>query len=130
MCSKELSGALTQLPDRKTLLQCRNQQGGENRWQSFESPYPNSDRWLTYGPQLTLHGEGQPDREIDSGDWMAYPQTPDSRCEAEQRAVVSAGELRPPLAATAEPGQPLKLRLSPLLFTVDLTGYCFWQKEP
>ena len=130
VCSKDLSGALTQLPDRKTILQCRNQQGGEYRWQGLESPYPKSDRWLTYGPRLTLHGEGQPNREIDSGDWMAYPQALGDQCKADQRAVVRAGELSPPQVVTGEPGQPLKLRLLPLLFTVDLSGYCLWQKEP
>src|SRR5262245_16851006 len=57
-CSEVVAGALTQLPDFMTVLQCRKQRFGEFRWQTFDSPYPNSDRWLTYGPQLTLHGEG------------------------------------------------------------------------
>src|SRR5690349_10879362 len=74
-CSVDLSGALTQLPDQKTVLQCQSRQG-EFRWQGSSTPYPKSDRWLTYGPALTLHGEGQPNREVDSGDWNAYPQDP------------------------------------------------------
>ena len=127
-CSKDLAGAGTQLPDLMTFLQCRNQQGGEYRWQNFESPYPNSDRWLTYGPQLTLHGEGQPNREIDSGDWIAYPQASDGQCKAEQLDLTGAGERSQPQVSTGEPGQPLKLRVLPLLFTVELTGYCLWQK--
>src|SRR5512132_4406851 len=73
-CSTAVAGAMTQLPDLMTFLECRNLRDGEYRWQSPYSPYPKSDRWLTYGPQLTLHGEGQPNREIDSGDWVAYPQ--------------------------------------------------------
>ena len=54
-------------------------------------PYPNSDRWLTYGPTLTLHGEGQRNREIDSGDWIGSPQDPDGRCTAEQVAIATPG---------------------------------------
>ena len=89
---------------------------------ALDSPYPNSDRWLTYGPQLTLHGEGQPNREIDSGDWIAYPQAADSRCEAAQLDNTAAGERTPPQVAAGEPGQPLTLRVLPMLFTVELQG--------
>ena len=127
-CSDAVAGALTQLPDFKTVLQCRNQRGGEFRWQTFDSPYPNSDRWLTYGPQLTLHGEGQPNREIDSGDWVGYPQAPDTRCEAAQLDLAAAGERTPAQVSTGEPGRPLNLRVLPMLFTVELQGYCLWQK--
>lgn len=70
-CSEGLDGALTQLPDLTTFLECRDQ-----RWQIFDDPHPHSDRRLTYGPTLTLHGEGQRNREIDSGDWIGEPQTP------------------------------------------------------
>jgi hypothetical protein len=127
-CSENLAGALTQLPDLKTLLECRNEPGLGYRWQVFDSPYPNSDRWLTYGPELTLHGEGQRNREINSGDWIAYPQDSGSRCNAEQSVVVSAGTLSPPQVSTGEPGQPVKLRVLPLLFTIELSGHCLWQK--
>lgn len=126
-CPPAAAGAMTQLPDRMTFLECRNQ-GGELRWQSPDSPYPNSDRWLTYGPRLTLHGEGQRNREIDSGDWVAYPQAADSPCEAAQLDNTAAGERTPPQVSVSEPGEPLTLRLLPMLFTVELRGYCMWQK--
>jgi hypothetical protein len=126
-CSHALADAMTQLPDLMTFLQCR-QQGGESRWQSPDSPYPKSDRWLTYGPALTLHGEGQRNREIDSGQWTGYPQADDSRCEAAQLDNTAAGERTPPQVSTGEPGQPLRLRVLPMLFTVELRGYCLWQK--
>jgi hypothetical protein len=127
-CSQAAAGAMTQLPDFLTFLQCREQSGGEYRWQSPDSPYPHSDRWLTYGPQLTLHGEGQPNREIDSGEWTGYPQAADSRCEAAQLDNTAAGERTPPRVAAGEPGQPLTLQVLPMLFTVELRGYCLWQK--
>lgn len=49
-CAERLAGALTQLPDRKTLVECQKQQGDDFGWQVVASPYPNSNRWLTYGP--------------------------------------------------------------------------------
>jgi hypothetical protein len=120
-CSTDLAGALTQLQDLTTLLVC------DGRWRLSDDPYPNSGRWLTYGPTLTLHGEAQRNREIDSGDWTGYPQDPDGRCTAEQVALASEGP-GPPQGSTGEPGQPLRLRLQPLLFTVELSGFCLWQK--
>jgi hypothetical protein len=132
-CAQNVGGALTQLLNYTTrvttYLQCRAQAGGDYRWQLFDSPYPHSDRWLGYGPKLILHGEGQANREIDSGDWVAYPQDAASQCGAQQVVVVSAGKVGPPQMSTGEPGQPLKLRLLPLLFTIEMSGYCLWQKE-
>jgi hypothetical protein len=122
-CSENLTGALTQLPDGKTLVQCRG-----SRWHIVDDPYPNSDRWLTYGPRLTLHGEGMRNREINSGDWIAYPQDSGSWCNAELLVVVSAGKLSAPQVSKGEPGRSLKLRVPPLLFTIELSGYCLWQK--
>ena len=127
-CSEKIAGALTKLPDYKTVLECRNQAGLSYRWQNFDSPYPNSDRWLTYGPELTLSGEGMRNREINSGDWTAYPQDSDGRCTAEQVAVIAAGTVGPPQVSTGEPGQPLKFRVMPLLFNIELSGNCLWQK--
>lgn len=128
-CSENLSGALTQLPDLRTLLECRALPGLGYQWQVFDSPYPNSDRWLTYGPTVTLHGEGQRNREINSGQWTAYPQDGETRCTVSQVAVVSAGEVSPPQLVTGEPGQPLKFTAVPLLFTIEMSGNCLWQRE-
>ena len=127
-CPDAVAGALTQLPDLTTLLQCRAEPGVGNRWQILDDPYPHSDRWLTYGPTLTLHGEGQRNRELDSGDWVGDPQDPGARCTAQQQAIADAGGLTPPQLANGEPGRPLTLRLQPLLFTIELAGYCLWEK--
>ena len=75
-----------------------------------------------------VSGEGVRNREIDSGDWIAHPQDSGSRCKAEQVAVIAAGTLGPPQVSTGEPGQPVKLRLLPLLFNLELSGNCLWQK--
>jgi hypothetical protein len=125
-CAQDLAGALTQLPG-TVYLECRSQDGGY-QWQTYGSPYPSSDRWFSYGPDLVLHGEGQRNREVASGDWTGYPQDPASRCNAQQVAVLSAGVVTAPQVSTGEPGQPLRLQFVPLLFTVELGGNCLWQK--
>src|SRR5258708_5534409 len=105
-CSENLAGALTQLPDGHTFLQCDNS-SGSYQWSAFTSPYPSSDRWLSYGPELTLHGQGMRNPEILSGKWVGYPQEEGTICSAEQSAVVSAGEVGPPQTSTGSAGQPL-----------------------
>ncbi|HKV21341.1 MAG TPA: hypothetical protein VJR50_20080 [Mycobacterium sp.] len=127
-CAGDLVGALTRSPDQKTVLQCRGTQGGGPRWQTFASPYPKGDRWLTYGPPTTLHGEGQPNREIDSGEWVGQPQDPDAQCEARQQTVVAAGVLSTVQTSTGKPGESLTLQMAPLLFSVELRGNCLWQR--
>lgn len=131
-CAQNLDGALTQLLNYTarvtTYLQCKNQPAAGYQWQVFDSPYPKSDKWLSFGPKLILHGEGQANREIDSGDWVGTPQDATSQCKAEQVAVVSVGTVGAPQVSTSEPGQPLKLTLQPLLFTVELSGNCLWEK--
>jgi len=122
-CAGNLDAALTQLPDLTTLVRCE-----AGAWRVFDDPYPRGDVWLTYGPEATLHGEAQRNREIDSGEWIGYPQDPGSRCVAEQVAIADTGSLGPPEASTGEPGQPLALHLKPLLFTVELGGHCLWQR--
>jgi hypothetical protein len=122
VCHANLAGAYTQLPDLTTWLEC------SHSWQVVDDPYPKSDRWFTYGPVLTLHGEAQRNREIDSGDWIAEPQDAASGCVATQTRVVEAGGVGPPEVSSGRPGQPLTMRLRPMLFTVELSGHCLWQK--
>jgi hypothetical protein len=69
-CSETLAGAMARVADGKTNLVCTDQGGGD-RWSVFTSPYPLSDRWLTYGPDLLLHGQGMRNPELMSGRWTA-----------------------------------------------------------
>lgn len=127
-CAASLANAMTQLPDGKTDLVCLDQPNGGYQWKVFTSDYPSSSRWLTYGPELKLHGEGMRNAEIRSGDWIATPQDPETQCTAEQIAVVSAGVVGPPQTATGAPGQRLSLQVLPNLFSVDMKGNCLWTK--
>src|SRR5690349_18551761 len=105
-CPAALGGALTQSADATTLLECAGGPTAAYRWRIYDDPYPHSDRWLTVGPALTLDGEAQRSREVDSGDWTGYPQGPQDRCTARQVAVAAAGGAGPPEVASGEPGAP------------------------
>jgi hypothetical protein len=130
-CGADLDGALTALPkaaddlsNQQHLLAC-----GNGTWQPFDDPYPSSDRWLSTGPELVLHGQGRRNPEVHGGTWTATPQTADTPCGAEIVDVVGAGKTSAPQQLTAEPGQPLTINVSDHMFTVRLTGYCLWRKS-
>jgi len=129
LCSENLAGALTQLPDGHTYLQCSNA-SGRYQWSEFTSPYPSSDRWFTYGPAVQLHGQGLRNPQILSGNWTAYPQEDGTVCSADQAAVVSAGQVGPPQTSTGAAGQPLAFAVLPVVFSITLTGNCLWEATP
>jgi len=118
---------MTRLPDQKTYLVCRQQAGGDYRWTADTSDYPSSDRWLSYGPPVTLHGQGTRNSNLRSGDWIAVPQEPVSRCIEEQTVVVGAGVVSSPEAEAGQVGEPLSFEVSPNLFSITMTGYCLWR---
>lgn len=122
-CSSELSDAMTWPPDDTSPLVCLNGQ-----WQSLTTPQPPNDRWLSYGPPMTLHGEGLRNPNVAPGDWTAMPLDSTSICRAEQRAVLGPGEVGPPQTSEAQPGQQLSLQFVPQLFSVQLSGYCLWTR--
>jgi len=123
-CSENLLGAMARLEDGATNVVC----GTDRKWAVSSTPYPMSDRWLTYGLQLRLHGQGMRNPEIMSGRWTGYPQEPDAVCTAEQVTVLGPGKVSQPESATGQPGKPLEFSIAPTLFTVTLDGTCLWQK--
>ncbi len=128
-CPSELSGAMTWLPEATAPLQCVGAPAGY-QWQTVDTPYPVSDKWFSYGPQMKLHGEGLRNATIKSGDWVATPLQPDTRCRSEQRAVVpGTPAVTPPRIDESRPGEPLDVVLVPLLFSVQLSGDCLWTKQ-
>ncbi|MDT5092946.1 MAG: hypothetical protein QOH60_2309 [Mycobacterium sp.] len=127
-CPSALADAMTSLPDAKVPLVCAAQPSGGYEWKTVTTPYPVSDRWLSYGPELKLHGEGLRDGRIKSGDWVATPQDADAVCRAEQIAVVDAGVVGPPQIDAGAKGKPLVFRIVPQLFSIQMTGYCLWTK--
>lgn len=125
-CSAEVADAMTWPTGDQAPLVCA---GG--KWQSVADPYPISDKWLSYGPVMTLHGQGRRNPMLESGDWTATPLTTESSCAATQFAVVSGTPtLAPPQTDRGNPGQSLTLEVLPRLFTIEMTGDCLWQKSP
>jgi hypothetical protein len=104
-------------------LVCANGQ-----WQTVTSPQPPNDRWLSFGPAMTLHGEGMRNPSVQSGNWTATPQDPGSQCRAAQETVVSPGVLTQPQVSEGTAGQSLSLRLLPRLFSIQMSGYCLWTR--
>ena len=127
-CSANFADAMTSAPDDNMPLLCAEQPNGAYEWKSVTSPYPVSDRWLTYGPELKLHGEGLRDGRIKSGDWIATPQDANTQCRARQIAVVDAGVVGPPQITEGAMGKPVSIQVVPRLFSIQMTGYCLWAK--
>jgi hypothetical protein len=120
-CTAAVDGALSRLTD-GTTVQC-----GAGRWATYPGPYPSGGRWLSTDAGLDLHGQGRRNPEMLSGPWIGYPQDPQTRCRAEQAAVVRAGEVGPPQVAEGEVGQPLRFDVLPVMFSIELSGHCLWQ---
>ncbi|MGV0744504.1 hypothetical protein [Mycolicibacterium sp. XJ870] len=124
-CSESFEGVLTRPGPSagQPLLHCN---GGV--WQQLHNPYPSSDRWLTTGPELIVHGQGRRNPEAKAGAWTGTPQTAEARCSAERVDVVAAGETSAPEKLSADPGRPLTFEVSDHMFTVTFSGYCLWQR--
>ncbi|MDX1887137.1 hypothetical protein [Mycolicibacterium sp. 120270] len=118
---------MTRLADGETTLVCTDQ-GGDYRWAVDTSPYPLSHRWLTYGPELSLRGQGVRNPEILSGDWIGDPEDRNGVCSAEQVTALGPGMESPPKSLRGEPGRPLEFNVPPTLFTIKLSGNCVWQR--
>ncbi|MDY6999027.1 MAG: hypothetical protein SW019_20730 [Actinomycetota bacterium] len=131
-CPADQGGALTALPsqpgdpsNRKNLLECT----GET-WQAFTGEYPESDMWLSSGPELTLRGQGLRNPEVMAGQWTGTPQQPDGVCSAEFVDVTGGPDkTSEPQTRTGDPGQPLSFEATTRLYTVTLSGFCLWQRS-
>ena len=98
-------------------------------WLPVADPYPFSDRWLSYGPAMTLHGEGRRNPTLASGDWTATPLTPESVCSATQLAVIPGSPtVGAPEVDQGNPGATLSLPVVPRLFSIEMRGNCLWQR--
>ena len=110
---------------RKSLLECK-----DGSWQDYRAEYPNSDRWLSTGPELVLHGQGVRNPEFMAGHWTGTPQESDAICHA---TYVQGGDDNPKITQTHEvngdAGKPVEFEAPVRLFTVTLTGNCLWERS-
>ena len=126
-CAADLADALTVLPDQQTYAVCRGDAGGY-MWTAAAIPFDPQDSWYSYGPVITLHGQGMRNPNVTAGEWTATPRDPQTVCRASQQTVVEAGVLSDPEITEGQSGQPLTLRLQPALFYLELSGDCLWFK--
>ena len=112
-CSADLTDVMTWPSDAQMPLVCLNSQ-----WQTVTQPPPPNDRWLSFGPPMTLHGQGLRNPSVVSGDWIATPLDAGSRCRADQRAVMEAGVVGPPQITEGAEGQPLSFQMLPQLYSI------------
>lgn len=128
-CSAELADTMTLLPDETTYVLCR-QAGLGYAWSPpVQTPFPPNDKWLSYGPPITLHGQGMRNPNLTSGQWTATPRQPEATCRVKQTTVVEAGVLAAPQVSEGEQGKPLKVEMLPQLFYAELAGDCLWVKD-
>lgn len=127
-CTAELDGAMTLLPDETTYAVCQQQAGGF-AWAPAATPFPPNDTWLSYGPAITLHGQGMRNPNLSSGQWTATPQDPETTCRVTQTTVVEAGVLAAPQVSEGEQGKPLVVQMQPALFYAELAGDCLWVRD-
>lgn len=123
-CAPDLAGTATLPFGRSLPLVCQDQ-----RWQAATAPTDPSDRWVSFGPVMALHGGGLRNPNLLPGAWTATPLDPDARCAATQQTVISAGVLGKPVVAEGAPGQPLSLQVLPSLFDIAMTGHCLWERK-
>jgi hypothetical protein len=127
-CSADFDGAMTLLPDEQTYVICEVSPVG-HAWSALQTPFDPNDTWLSYGPEIQLHGQGMRNPNLSSGRWTATPLDPTTVCQAREQTVVEAGVLSDPQVFAADPGQPLSVQMLPKLFYVTLSGTCLWTKD-
>jgi hypothetical protein len=123
-CASDLTDAMTWPRDDKSPMECL-----DNHWQGVTTPQPPNDRWLSFGPPMTLHGEGLRNPNVASGAWIATPQDAKSTCRADQRVVVGPGVVGQPQVTESREGQPLSFQVLPRLFSIEMSGYCLWARS-
>jgi hypothetical protein len=126
-CPLSNKGAMTVLPNGTDFVVCQSDGAGYS-WAPVAVPFPPNDVWLSYGVEITLHGAGFRNPNLNSGEWIAVPQSPDAQCGASQVTVLGPGTLAPPTVSQAGVGQPLLFRVLPKLFTIALNGDCLWTR--
>ena len=126
-CPADLTGVMTLLPDQTTYAVC-GQAGPAYTWTIVQTPFAPNDKWLSYGPAITLHGQGMRNPNLSAGRWIAAPRTAEATCRATQTSVVEAGVLAAPQVFEGNPGYPLTLELPATVFYVDLAGECLWSR--
>ena len=128
-CSVDLGGVMTLLPDEQTYVICQEEMFARYVGRAAPVPFEPNSTWLSYGPAITLHGQGMRNPNLSSGQWTATPLDPATVCRVQQETVVEAGVLSAPKVFQGDPGQPLSVEMLPQLFYAQLSGHCLWTED-
>lgn len=128
-CPAGLAGTMTLLPDEQTYVVCQEEIAARFAWTPAPIPFEPNDQWLSYGPVITLHGQGMRNPNLTSGRWTATPQDSETVCRVQQETVVEAGVLSAPQVSEGLAGEPLTVMMLPNLFYAELSGNCLWAKD-
>ena len=120
---------MTLLPDEQTYVICQEEIVARYVWQAAPVPFEPNSTWLSYGPAITLHGQGMRNPNLSSGQWTATPLDPETVCRVQQETVVEAGVLSSPKVFQGDPGQSLSVEMLPQLFYAQLSGHCLWTED-
>jgi hypothetical protein len=120
---------MTLLPDEQSYVVCQEEIDARFAWTPAPTPFEPNDQWLSYGPVITLHGQGMRNPNLTSGQWTATPQDSETVCRAQQETVIEAGVLSAPQVSQGAQGQSLSLEMLPNLFYAELSGNCLWVKD-
>lgn len=123
-CTSDLRAVMTLPPEDTAPIVCTGA-----RWGPVDTPYPVSDRWLSNGPAMKLHGQGLRNPNLLSGAWTATPLDDETTCRAEQYAVIpGTPQVGPPRVDQGDPGKSLSFEVLQRLFSIEMSGNCLWQR--
>jgi hypothetical protein len=124
-CTPALAGVMSKKPTADVDMLCK-----DAMWYPQPADGPPSDRWVTFGPTLTLRGDALPNPNVLMGSWTAKPLGPWTRCRAVQQTGVGPGAISPPLIDQSPPNSPMAFDMEYHVVTARFSGYCLWERQP
>ena len=124
-CTPELEGVMSKRATSDVAMLCK-----DRMWWPQPVDAPPSDRWVTFGPTLTMRGQGLPNPNVVQGSWLATPIGPWTRCRSMQQSGVAPGAISPPLEDQGPPNQPMLFQIDPNMVSTQFSGYCLWVRTP
>jgi hypothetical protein len=124
-CTPALEGVTTKKLEADVVMLCR-----DGMWYPQPADAPPSNRWVSWGPTLTLRGEALPNPNINMGRWLARPLGEWTRCRSLQQTGVAAGAVSKPIADQGSIDVPMLFDIVTNAVTVHFSGYCLWTLQP
>lgn len=124
-CTPDLAGVSTKRFEAEVVVLCKN-----GMWYPQPADAPPSDRWVSFGPTLSLHGQALPNPNVLQGTWNAVPLGPWTRCRSVQQTGVAAGAVSKPSVDQGPPNAPMTFDVITNVVSIQFSGYCLWVRQP